>query len=92
MGDTCSGHQVKSVLQGEKRLRLVEFTQEFTEPDWCTKGHIGMVLEGEVAININGVIQNFKAGDGLLIPSGAQSRHKHHHTIKPTTLFLVEEA
>jgi quercetin dioxygenase-like cupin family protein len=86
------GVKVKSLVRGDKRLRLVEFTHEFTEPDWCTKGHVGLVLEGEVAININGVVQNFKTGDGLVIPSGEQSRHKHHDTIKPTRLFLVEEA
>jgi len=86
------GVRVKSLQRGDKKLRLVEFTQEFVEPDWCTKGHIGLVLEGEVAININGVVQNFKAGDGLMIPSGAENRHKHHDTIKPTRLFLVEDA
>ena len=86
------GMKVKSVVQGGKKLRLVEFTPEFVETDWCTKGHVGLVLEGEIAININGVVQNFRAGDGLFIPRGEQDRHKHHDTLKPATLFLVEDA
>ena len=90
--DTARGVKAKCFQRGDKKLRLVEFTQEFVEPDWCTKGHIGLVLEGEIAININRVVQNFKAGDGLMIPSGAESRHKHQETIKPTRLFLLEEA
>lgn len=86
------GVRVKSLIRGDKKLRLVEFTEEFIEPNWCTKGHIGMVLAGEMAVNINGVVQKFRAGDGLFIPSGEQSRHRHHATIKTAKLFLVEEA
>src|SRR5262245_12357835 len=86
------GMRVKSVVQGDKKLRLVEFSLEFVEKDWCIKEHVGLVLDGEIAININGVVQNFRAGDGLFIPRGEQNRHKHHDTVKPATLFLVEDA
>ncbi len=85
------GVRTKSFDQGEKKLRLVEFTQEFTEQEWCTKAHIGLVLEGEMEVNFNGVIRRYKAGDGLLIPKGEQHRHRHHATIRTTKLFLVEE-
>lgn len=85
------GIKVKSIIRENKKLRLVEFAHEFIELNWCTKGHIGIVMEGELAININGIVHNFKAGDGLVIPSGEQNRHKHHATIEKTKLFLVEE-
>lgn len=45
-----SGHgaRSKSVSRDGKKLRLIEFTREFIEHDWCRKGHVGDVLEGEM--------------------------------------------
>ena len=34
------GVRFKVYKQDGKQLRLVEFTNEFIEPDWCAKGHI----------------------------------------------------
>ena len=33
---------------GERRFRLLEFSEPFQEPDWCMKRHAGYVLEGEI--------------------------------------------
>jgi quercetin dioxygenase-like cupin family protein len=86
------GIRVKAVVRGGKKLRLVEFTHEFVEPDWCTKAHIGLVLEGELALDIDGIVHKFRAGDGLFIAGGERNRHRHHATPETTRLFLVEEA
>jgi len=43
------GARSKFFQQEDKQIRLVEFTDEFVEPDWCEKGHIGYVLEGTLA-------------------------------------------
>ena len=61
---------------GNLRLRLVEFSEEFNEIDWCRKGHIGYLIEGKLAIDFDGKISRFKAGDGIYIPGGESSRHK----------------
>lgn len=74
------------------RIRLVEFSQEFVEPDWCTRGHFGYVIEGEMVINLNGELRTFTKGDGIFLPPGELHRHKHEVTIHPTLLFLVESA
>ena len=44
------GVRFKAFKQDRRQLRLVEFTKEFIESDWSTKGHIGFILEGEMEI------------------------------------------
>ena len=85
------GLRTKTALCGAKKLRLVEFGAEFVEPDWCTRGHTGLVLEGEMELNVDGRLLRLRAGDALMLPGGEQHRHRHHATIKTTRLFLVEE-
>jgi hypothetical protein len=45
------GMKVKRFEQGDRCLRLVEFREDFHEPDFCTKKHLGYVLEGSCAIH-----------------------------------------
>jgi quercetin dioxygenase-like cupin family protein len=85
------GVRTKTVVRGGKKLRLVEFGRDFVEPEWCTRGHAGLVLEGEMDLNVDGSIVKLRAGDAVMLPGGAEHRHKHHATIAPTRLFLVEE-
>lgn len=82
-------------MRGNKEIRWVELTDEFIEPDWCEKLHIGYVLEGEMEINLStghGAIKQVKTGDGVFIPRGKQHRHRHHSTKQPMRLILVEGA
>lgn len=84
------GARQKAFAQDNNTIRLIEFSEKFIEPNWCEKSHIGFVLEGEMELNINGVIKRVKAGDGLFIPKGPRHRHKHHATLKTTRLILIE--
>ena len=70
------GARYKAYQRGNRRLRLVEFTKGFVEPDWCTRGHIGYVLHGEMTVDFAGHVVRFSAGDGLFIPEGEENRHK----------------
>lgn len=86
-----SGARFKAYEHDGKRIRLVEFTEELIEPDWCKKGHIGYVLNGEMEINFNGKIVLYEAGDGIFIPSGEEHKHMakvHRGTVQ---LVLIEE-
>ncbi len=85
------GVRSKTVVRGRKKLRLVEFSAEFVEPDWCTRGHAGMVLEGEMELDVDGQVVRLRAGDALMVPDGQEHRHRHHATITTTRLFLVED-
>ena len=81
------GVKFKAHEQDGKKLRLAEFTKEFVESDWCTKGHIGYVLEGQVEIDFNGKIVVFGPGEGLFIPAG--EKHKHKATVSTDTLKII---
>lgn len=86
------GARYKAVQQGSRRLRLVEFTKGFVEPDWCTKGHVGYVLDGEMDVDFDGETVRFRAGDGLMIPEGREHRHKATVVTDVVKLVLVEDA
>ncbi|MHC4499416.1 MAG: cupin domain-containing protein [Planctomycetota bacterium] len=64
------------MTEGGRKLRLVEFSKEFVEPDWCSRGHIGYVLEGQMEVNFDGKVIVFGPGDGIFIPAGEKHRQE----------------
>lgn len=66
----------KVIEHQNQRLRLLRFQDNFVEEHWCSKGHVGFVLDGEMCINFNGVMTNYKKGDGLWINAHENNRHK----------------
>jgi quercetin dioxygenase-like cupin family protein len=85
------GARFKAFRSGTKQLRLVEFTSEFVEPDWCEKGHIGYVIQGELEIDFHGNLVRYPEGSGIFIPSGSASGHKARSVTPKVLLFLVED-
>ncbi len=88
----ADGVRFKAYEQDGKKLRLVEFYKDFVEPDWCSKGHIGLILEGQMEIDFDGDKEVFGPGDGIFIPAGQQHRHKGRVLTVKVTAILVEEA
>ena len=74
-----------------KQVRLVEFTSEFVEAEWCEKGHAGFVLTGELEVDFGGQVVRFPEGAALLIPAGAPHAHKARAVTSVVRLFLVED-
>ena len=70
------GVRFKAYERDGRKLRLVEFTKEFIEPDWCTKSHIGYILEGRMELDFDGDVIIFGPGDGVFIPAGPEHKHK----------------
>lgn len=87
----ADGVRFKAYEQGGRRLRLVEFAKEFVEPDWCTKGHIGYILEGKMEIDFNGKSIVFGPGDGVFIPAGSEHKHKGKVLTDVVKTVLVED-
>jgi len=85
------GCRAKSIVEGNRQLRLLEFTNDFVEPDWCRKGHAGIVLEGDLEIDFQGRIEHFAQGSVLLIPAGDEGAHKARALSERALLFLVED-
>jgi hypothetical protein len=87
----AAGVRFKACEQDGRRLRLAEFTKDFVEPDWCTKGHIGYVLEGAMEVDFHGKVVIFRAGDGLFIPPGSAHGHKARVLTDFVRVVLVED-
>ena len=83
------GCRFKALRQEGKQLRLVEFTPEFVEREWCEKGHAGIVLQGEFEIDFGGRTLKYREGMPIFIAAG--SPHKARHLSSLVRLFLVEE-
>lgn len=83
------GVRFKAHEQGSRKLRLVEFAKGFIEQDWCTKGHIGYLLQGQMEINFDGKIITLGQGDGVFIPAG--KKHKAKVLTDTAKAILVED-
>ncbi len=85
------GVRFKAFERNTRKLRLVEFSKEFVEPDWCIKGHIGYILEGRMEIDFDGEKEVFGPGDGVFIPAGRQHKHKGRVLTDKVKAILVED-
>ena len=72
----ATGVRTKEYVRGDQKIRLVEFSEGFIEEDWCTKGHVGYVLEGSMDIDFNGEVISYTTGDALWIEEGEAEKHK----------------
>lgn len=69
-----------------RQLRLVEYSKGMAL-HWCEQGHIGQILEGQLAVESARGTEILKAGDALFIPAG--SAHKHRVTPLTTTVTAL---
>ena len=86
-----AGVRSKAFVRDGRKLRLVEFTSDFRERDWCTKAHAGYVLEGEMEIAFDDGVEKFAHGDGIFIAGGRSERHKLKVTGERARLVLLED-
>ena len=84
------GMQCKRVLHHGRQLRLVEYTPEM-EPHWCDKGHVGMVLSGEMEIEFPDDTIHYKTGDGVFLPAGWDHRHRARILTDTVRVIFVED-
>lgn len=87
----AEGVRFKAYKRKGKQIRLVEFTDKFVETDWCTKGHIVYILEGQLEVNFNGNIVVFDKGDELFIPAGEKDKHIGRSLTKIVRMLFVED-
>ena len=73
---TAVGAQEKQFHSENKRIRLLRLDDSFKEEDWCTNGHLGYVLQGQLTIQFNTEKIHYTAGDGLFIKGGIEQKHK----------------
>lgn len=83
----ATGVRFKRHSESGRQIRLVEFSREFVEPDWCTRGHIGYVLDGRCEIDFDGHVVEYGPGDGIFIPAGEE--HKHMASVLTDVVLVV---
>jgi len=86
-GSGCSPQNGRTRRQ--KDSAALELTDSFIENDWCLKGHVGYLIEGELELTFEIRTERLKPGDGFLI-RGKVDRHRAR-TLSPLALFLVVE-
>lgn len=70
------GAQQKSHQTKENCIRILRLDEHFEEKDWCTSGHMGYVLAGQMDLHFEDKLLHFKAGDALILPAGKAHQHK----------------
>ena len=64
-GEAGTSHW-RSFEQGNLRVRVVEYSPGFYSDHWCSRGHVLLVLKGELGIQLrDGAEYILKAGSGF---------------------------
>ncbi len=79
----------KILDDGEYRLRLLKLSPGFQEAEWCTRGHVGYIIEGALHIEFEDSQVVYNAGDALLIRPGKP--HKGRTGAGRALVFVVDE-
>ncbi len=89
---TPEGARFKACEINGKQVRLLEFGRNFEHPDWCSRGHLGFLLEGEMRVEFeNGADIIYRAGDLLHIPPGEADRHRPSALSENVRIIFLEE-
>lgn len=74
---------------GNIRVRMVEYTQGYFADHWCSRGHVLLVLEGELVTELkDGRSFVLKAGTSYQVADGAEPHRSHTET--GAKLFIVD--
>ena len=89
--DTGQGIRYKSFQQNGFQLRVIEFSKGMQHDHWCTTGHMGYVIEGQLDIQFSNAKVTYKTGDSLFIPGGEEHKHKPDAVTEHVTIFSIEK-
>ena len=75
---------------GNIRVRMVKYTKEFKSDHYCSKGHILLILEGELNIKLKDG-QIFQLNQGMSFQTGDDKTNPHlAYTEKGAKVFIVD--
>ncbi len=74
---------------GNVRVRMVEYTPGYFANHWCSKGHVLLILEGELVTELqDGRCYTLKPGMSYQVADNSEP-HRSHTTIG-AKLFIVD--
>ena len=75
-GSTGTSHW-RSVESGELRVRLVEYGPGFLADHWCDRGHVLLVLEGVLRVELrDGTTHELEAGQSFQVSDYGAPAHR----------------
>jgi len=88
--EVAKGAREKGLSRAGITLRLLEITAEFEEVGFCLKGHAGVVLEGDMELELPGGKALFKEAQGFILLPGGEDRHRAKALTSEVLLLLVD--
>lgn len=71
------------------RVRRVEYSPNYLADHWCSKGHVLLVLEGELVTELeDGRVFKLKAGQSYQVADHAEPHRSR--SVKGAKLFIVD--
>ncbi len=85
-----SGHAIwRTRLAGDTRVRMVEYTPGYVANHWCQKGHILLVLEGELETQLADG-RTFLLRPGMTYQVADEAEPHRSSTTTGVKLFIVD--
>ena len=79
----------RTLAVGNIRARMVEYTPGYKADHWCSKGHVLLVLEGELVTELqNGETHFLRAGMSYQVADNAEPHRSR--TTTGAKLFIVD--
>jgi quercetin dioxygenase-like cupin family protein len=79
----------RTIEVGNIRVRKVEYSAGYLADHWCQRGHVLLVLQGELVTELgNGESRILKAGDSYHVADGAMPHRSR--TDAGAKLFIVD--
>jgi hypothetical protein len=79
----------RTLMIGDVRVRMVEYTPGYLADHWCERGHILLVLEGELDTELQGgSTVKLRPGMSYEVSNGASSHRSR--TATGAKLFIVD--
>jgi hypothetical protein len=79
----------QTITVGDIRIRKVEYSDGYLADHWCTRGHILLVLEGELITQLQDG-RTFKLTPGMTYQVASNAEPHKSSTQLPTKLFIVD--
>ena len=79
----------RTLMNGDVRMRVVEYSPGYLADHWCQKGHILLCLEGELHTELaDGRKVTLTPGTSYQVADGAEAHRSHAPT--GAKLFIVD--
>jgi hypothetical protein len=75
---------------GDIQLRMVEYSPSYSAEEWCRKGHLALVVSGEILIeHEDGLLLTLPAGTSYHVGDGEGAAHRVRCE-QGSTVFIVD--